>query len=125
MSLEDTDENQMNALHLATRNCMENSVIYLLSLGLNPNLKDKDGNTALHYAVKKSQNRIIKKLLQYGADKNMSDFKSKKTPVMLAKNKPEILEIFRKKGVFSFLKSKNILAHPSFKNFVSNFILII
>ena len=64
MSLEDTDENQMNALHLATRNCMENSVIYLLSLGLNPNLKDKDGNTALHYAVKKSQNRIIKKLLQ-------------------------------------------------------------
>ena len=99
MSLEDTDENQMNALHLATRNCMENSVIYLLSLGLNPNLKDKDGNTALHYAVKKSQNRIIKKLLQYGADKNMPDFKSKKTPVMLAKNKPEILEIFRKKGV--------------------------
>ena len=99
MNLEDTDENQMNALHLATRNCMENSVIYLLSLGIDPNLKDKDGNTALHYAVRKNQNRIIKKLLQHGADKEIPDFKTNKTPVMLAKNKPEILEIFRKKGV--------------------------
>ena len=42
MNLEDTDENQMTALHLATRNCMENSVIYLLNLGINVNLKDKE-----------------------------------------------------------------------------------
>jgi ankyrin repeat protein len=97
MNLEDTDENQMIALHLATRNCMENSVIYLLNLGINVNLKDKDGNTALHYAVKKSQTRIIKKLLQRGADINIADYRRKKTPVMLAKNNPEILEIFRKK----------------------------
>ena len=99
MNLEDTDENQMTALHLATRNCMENSVIYLLNLGINVNLKDKDGNTALHYAVKKSQTRIIKKLLQHGADINIADYRRKKTPVMLAKNNPEIMEIFRKKGV--------------------------
>ena len=99
MNLEDTDENQMNALHLATRNCMENSVIYLLNLGINVNLKDKDGNTALHYAVKKGQIRIIKKLIQRGADVNIPDFKKKKTPVMLAQNNPEIMEIFRKKGI--------------------------
>ena len=99
MNLEDTDENQMNALHLATRNCMENSVIYLLNLGINVNLKDKEGNTALHYAVRKGQIRIIKKLIQRGADINIPDFKKKKTPVMLAKNNPEILEIFRKKGI--------------------------
>ena len=98
MSLEDTDENQMNALHLAVRNSMENSVIFLLSLGLDPNLKDKDGNTALHYAVRKSQTRIIKKLLQRGADRTIPDFKNK-TPVMLAKNNAEIAEIFRKKGI--------------------------
>ena len=98
MSLEDTDENQMNALHLAVRNNMENSVIFLLSLGLDPNLKDKDGNTALHYAVRKGQIRIIKKLLQRGADKNILDFKNK-TPEMLGKNNPEIAEIFRKKGI--------------------------
>ena len=71
MNLEDTDENQMNALHLATRNCMENSVIYLLNLGINVNLKDKEGNTALHYAVRKGQIRIIKKLIQRGADINI------------------------------------------------------
>ena len=88
MNLEDTDENQMNALHLATRNCMENSVIYLLNLGININLKDKEGNTALHYAVRKGQIRIIKKLIQRGADVNIPDFKKKKTPVMLAKNNP-------------------------------------
>ena len=96
MNLEDTDENQMNALHLAVRNSMENSVIFLLSLGLDPNLKDKDGNTALHYAVRKSQIRIIKKLLQRGADRTIPDYKNK-TAVMLGKNNPEINEIFRKK----------------------------
>ena len=99
MNLEDTDENQMNALHLAVRNSMENSVIFLLALGINPNLKDKDGCTPLHYAVKNSQNRIVKKLLQRGADRNVTDFKREMTPVMLARNNPEILEIFRKKGV--------------------------
>ena len=99
MNLEDTDENQMTALHLATRNSMENSVIFLLNLGINVNLKDKEGNTALHYAVKKAQIRIIKKLIQRGADINIPDYKRKKTPVMLAKNNPEILEIFRKKGI--------------------------
>ena len=99
MDLESTDENQMTALHLAAANGMENSVIYLLSLGINPNLKDKNGYTALHYAVKKNQIRIIKKLLQKGADRTIEDHKNKKTPVMLAKNKPEILEIFRKKGI--------------------------
>ena len=47
ISLESTDENLMNALHLAAFNGMDNSVIYLLSLGINPNLKDKFGYTAL------------------------------------------------------------------------------
>ena len=98
MNLEDTDENKMNALHLAVRNNMENSVIFLLSLGLDPNIRDKDGCTALHYAVRKGQARIIKKLLQRGADKNLTDYKGK-TPVTIAKNKDEIKEIFRKKGV--------------------------
>ena len=99
MSLEDTAENQMTALHLAIRNCMENSVIYLLNLGINVNSKDKDGNTALHYAVKMNQTRIIKKLLQRGADVNITNF-HKKTPLELDKNNdPQIREIFRKKGV--------------------------
>ena len=99
MDLKDVEENHMNALHLATISGMDNSVIFLLSLGLNPNLKDQYGYTALHYAVKHNQIRIIKKLLQKGADKYLKEAKTNKTPVMMAKNKPEILEIFRKKGV--------------------------
>ena len=99
MNLEETDENQMNALHLAVRNSMENSVIFLLALGLNPNLKDKDGCTPLHYAVKIGQSRIVKKLLQRGANKYIPDFKKELTPIMLARNNPEMMEIFRKKGI--------------------------
>ena len=99
MNLDDKDENQMTALHLAIRNNMENSVIYLLNLGIDVNMRDKDGNTALHYAVKKKQTRIIKKLIQRGADVNAAEFRRNKTPIMLAKNNKEIMEIFRKKGV--------------------------
>ena len=99
MSLEDKDENQMTALHLATRNNMENSVIYLLNLGVDVNARDKNGFTALHYAVKNSQIRIIKKLIQRGADVNAADYRKNKTPIKLAKNNREIMEIFRKKGV--------------------------
>ena len=99
MDLMTTEENNMNALHLATISGMDSSVIFLLSLGINPNARDKNGLTALHYAVKKNHIRIIKKLLQKGADTNIKDNKSKKTPIMYAKNKPEIMEIFRKKGV--------------------------
>ena len=99
MDLKDLEENQMNALHLATISGMDNSVIFLLSLGLDPNIRDKHGYTALHYAVKYKQNRIIKKLLQKGADKDIKENKTKKTPVMMARKKPDILEIFRKKGV--------------------------
>ena len=99
MDLEATDENKMTALHLATLSCMENSVIYLLNLGVNVNSQDKDGNTPLHFAIKKSQIRLIKKLIQRGADPNIPNNKRKKTPLMLAKNNPEIMEIFRKKGI--------------------------
>ena len=99
MDLASTDENKMNALHLSAANGMDNSVIFLLSLGLDPNIQDKFGYTALHYAVKKGHIRIIKKLLQKGADRNIQEKKNKKTPVMMGKNNPEIVEIFRKKGI--------------------------
>ena len=131
MDLESTDENKMTALHLAASNGMDNSVIYLLSLGVNPNLQDKFGYTALHYAVKKSHIRIIKKLIQKGADKNIKENKKKMTAITMAKNKPEILEIFRKKGVCEKLFFKPDIAQKttcSNKNmifFISLHIIII
>ena len=113
MDLRDLEENQMNAMHLATISGMDNSVIFLLSLGLDPNIQDKFGFTALHYAVKYNNIRIIKKLLQKGADINIKENKTNKTCVMMAKNKPEILEIFRKKGICEKLFFKPDISQKS------------
>ena len=99
IDLNSTDNDQLNALHLASISGMDNSVIFLLSLGLDPNIQDVNGNTALHYAVKYNHTRIIKKLLQNGARINMIDKIHKQTPVMMAEGKPEIIEIFRIKGI--------------------------
>jgi palmitoyltransferase len=117
MDLEATENNKLNALHLATISGMDNSVIFLLSLGINPNIQDSKGYTALHYAVRYGHIRIIKKLLQKGADRNIKDNKSKKTPVMMAKNRPEIMEIFREKGICEKLFFKPDITA---KNFYSN-----
>ena len=100
---------------------MDNSIIYLLNLGLNPNLQDIHGNTALHYAVKYGHNRIIKKLLQNGADKNILN-KNKISPAILARENPELSDIFAIKGICQKYKSRGNhiittnLEHSSIKN---------
>ena len=93
-----TNNEGLNALHFAAISGMDNSVIYLLNMGLNPNLQDVHGNTALHYAVKYNQTRIIKKLIQNGADKNILN-KNKISPSLLARESPELSDIFLKKGI--------------------------
>ena len=114
MDLYASEEDGMNALHIASFNGMDNSVIYLLSLGINPNIRDKNGFTALHYAVKKQHIRIIKKLLQKGADRNIKDNKAKKIPIMYAKNNPEIVQIFRQKGICEKLFFKPDITQRTF-----------
>ena len=99
LDLNSTDNDNLNALHLATISGMTEAVEILLSLGMDPNIQDINGNTTLHYAVKYNHIRIIKKLLQNCAKKNIINKVHKKTPVMMAENKPEILEIFRIKGI--------------------------
>ena len=93
-----TNNDNLNAMHFAAISGMDNSIIYLLNMGLNPNLQDINGNTPLHYAVKYGQNRIIKKLLHNGADKNILN-KNKISPAMLARENPELSDIFSKKGI--------------------------
>ena len=93
-----TNNDNLNAMHFAAISGMDNSIIYLLNMGLNPNLQDINGNTPLHYAVKYGQNRIIKKLLHNGADKNILN-KNKVSPAMLARENPELSDIFSKKGI--------------------------
>ena len=120
MSLEETEKNKkLNALHLATISGMEESVIFLLYLGVNPNKIDIRGYTALHYAVKYNNIRIIKKLLQNGANKDIKNLNNK-TPFMMAQKKPEIMEIFRKKNICEKLFFKPDITK---KNFNSNIII--
>ena len=115
------NDNKLNALHLATISGMDNSVIFLLSLGVNPNIQDKKGYTALHYAVKYNHIRIIKKLLQRGADKNILDLKYNKSPIMMARKKPKIMELFRNKGICEKLFLKPDISKKtvySYKNII-------
>ena len=98
IDLASTNHDKLTALHFAAISGQDNSVIYLLNLGLNPNLQDIHGNTPLHYAVKYSQIRIIKKLIQNGADKNILN-KKKLSPAILARESPELFYIFKKKGI--------------------------
>ena len=130
MNLKVTENDKhLNSLQLATISGMENSVIFLLYLGLNPNYQDKNGYTALHYAVKFNQIRIIKKLMQYGANKDINNIHNK-SPFMLAKNKPEILEIFRKKNICEKLffrpdiTKKTIYSNQNVLFFIILYILI-
>ena len=98
IDIRSTNNDNLNAMHFAAISGMDNSIIYLLNMGLNPNLQDINGNTPLHYAVKYGQNRIIKKLLHNGADKNILN-KNKVSPAMLARENPELSDIFSKKGI--------------------------
>ena len=98
INLETRSSNGMTALHLATFDGMENSVIYLLFMHVNVNAVDNKGNTPLHYAVQKELVRITKKLLQKGADYTIENARHK-TPLFMASNVDGLRNIFRKKGV--------------------------
>jgi ankyrin repeat protein len=45
-----------------------NCVTVLLQNGADPNIKDKKGNTALHYAIYNENIKISTKLLEFKAD---------------------------------------------------------
>ncbi|XP_067136281.1 nuclear factor NF-kappa-B p110 subunit-like isoform X2 [Centruroides vittatus] len=53
-------------LHLAIKNdCMPSSVCILLEAGCNPNLKDKDGNTVMHYTVQYDKTECLEELIKF------------------------------------------------------------
>ena len=126
MNLEASENGKkLNALHLAIISGMDDSAIFLLNLGIDPNIQDAKGYTALHYAVKYNNTRIIKKLLQKGADINIKENKYNKSPVMMAKNKAEILEIFRKKGICEKLFFRPDIIKTKFSNINILFFIIL
>jgi hypothetical protein len=78
-----SDETGWTALMLASAMCQESAVRRLLDWGAKPNLKDKNGDTALIGASsafcvddksRKAQAKIARMLLDQGADANAQDF---------------------------------------------------
>jgi uncharacterized protein len=59
------------------------TVKQLLDKGVNPNSKDSDGETALHYAALKGRTEVVMLLLKKGANPNIKD-KDGGTPLMSA-----------------------------------------
>jgi len=77
------------ALHWATYTSSNSSLQFLLSFeGINVNAQDVEGYTPLHLSVMAKKPSIIKKLLQYNADRTIKDKKGR-NPYDLANDKKE------------------------------------
>lgn len=83
------DSNLNNALIIACSEGHKNIVRYLLTKNLQINFQNKKGYTALHFAVNDCNHRIVKLLLEAGADADLSD-NDKNTPLSIAAFKGDI-----------------------------------
>ena len=54
-------------MHKAVQQGNEEMVVFLLQRGANVNIRDKDGNTPMHYAVSFEQHAIVNTLIDAGA----------------------------------------------------------
>ena len=73
------------------------AVATLLELGANPNWKDKDGLTALHYAVLIENEEIIELLLEHNADVNAQDNEGETPLSSISKHLREFIADVQKK----------------------------
>ncbi|NPA12491.1 MAG: ankyrin repeat domain-containing protein, partial [Aquificae bacterium] len=111
------DKNGFTILHLAVLEGSTDVVSALLKAGANPNVKDREGKTPLHYAVinasdLRSNTAKIEVLLKAGADPNAQD-KYGNTPLHYIFAKDLYLEKFKLKNIVLLLKYG---ANPNIKN---------
>jgi ankyrin repeat protein len=71
-------------------------VALLLEAGADPDLQDKIGDTALHYAAREHKSEAVDLLIEYGADINITN-KAGQTPLDVATSE-EIKEMLRRAG---------------------------
>ena len=76
----------LNSLHLAAQGNFPNIIVYLIEkYHFNINLKDKNGNSALHWAVSMVNREAIDYLIYYGIDTKLKD-NDNETAYGVAKN---------------------------------------
>jgi palmitoyltransferase len=99
LNIQSVDDLGSTPLHWACYTGSETSVMFLLSWNPTVNAQDREGLSALHLAVMSERTRIIKKLLQKGADKKLKDNKGR-TPfdLAVAKSKLSIVEMLKEKA---------------------------
>lgn len=83
------DSNLNNALIIAAAEGHKHIVRYLLTQEVQINFQNKIGYTALHFAVNDCNHRIVKLLLEAGADVEISD-NDRNTPLSIAAFKGDI-----------------------------------
>ena len=109
--IEIPNDNLETPLHLCChKNYYEFSNI-LVNLGINMDLQDKEGKTALFYASEKQSFRIIKNLLLNGANKYIKDKNNKKCIDYINVKKYNSYDIDyddKNKIVYNILEDKNI-----------------
>jgi len=57
-----------SALHLAAENGNTGIILAVMAKNISPDVRDKNGNTAIHIAVKHCEIHVVQMLLGYGAD---------------------------------------------------------
>ena len=80
------------ALHIVVKRHDETWLTYLLSLGAQTELKDRNGNTALITAAQLSDSDSVRVLLQYGARVNATN-SGGETPLIIAVQRRDLASI--------------------------------
>ncbi|GFY87087.1 ankyrin repeat family protein [Actinidia rufa] len=76
-------QNDLTALHTAIIGKKEAVISHLLRKGANPNVRDRDGASPLHYAVQVGAIQTVKLLIKYNVDLNAADNEGW-TPLLIA-----------------------------------------
>ncbi|KAL0266782.1 UNVERIFIED_CONTAM: hypothetical protein PYX00_009235 [Menopon gallinae] len=96
----DTNDTRNSPLHWAACYGSKEVVAFLIENGAHVNSLNSCGATPLHDAVDRGDKKVCAELIQAGADISIIPHKGKftgKTALMLARNKPEIMEIIKSK----------------------------
>lgn len=105
MDIMSLDYNECTPLHIAAENGSDIALAFLLSWNVNPNVQDKKGLTPLHYGVINGREKIIKKLLQKGADVHIRDYNRNKSSVDYSRDSrnAKIISLFKERNICEIL----------------------